>query len=96
MCRRDYNTIEQQAEDAGQHLLCPICRIENARTAKEDFDRALARSKEDRGWAIEKVGIMYNFGDGVKEDKKKAAEFYKRAADKGLPLSCNNLGNKYY
>ena len=88
MCRRDYNTIKQQAEDAGQHLLCPIiCRIEDVRTDKEDFDRALARSKEDRGWAIEYVAILYSQGHGVKEDKKKAAEFFKRAADKGLPLS---------
>ena len=39
--------------------------------------------------------MLYNVGHCVKEDKKKAAEFYKSAADKGLPLSCYNLGNMY-
>ena len=42
--------------------------------------------------ALYSLGTAYNRGDGVEQNKAKAAEFYKRAAIQGHGESRNNLG----
>lgn len=37
------------------------------------------------------LGVMYAHGKGIPQDKKKAAEYFKLACDKGEQVGCNNL-----
>jgi hypothetical protein len=41
------------------------------------------------------LGVMYNFGDGVRQDKFKASKLYKKACDGGYVDGCFNLGLMY-
>ena len=44
------------------------------------FDRAAAQGYPEAG---ESLGDLYSFGDGVGQDKDKAAEWFRRAAEQG-------------
>ncbi len=41
------------------------------------------------------LGAMYEDGEGVKKDYKKAVELYNKACDGGVADGCNNLGYMY-
>ena len=41
------------------------------------------------------LGLMYDKGEGVKQDKFKAVELYKKACLGGIAGGCNDLGVKY-
>ena len=41
------------------------------------------------------LGIMYDNGEGVKQDSFKAAELYRQACDGKNALGCTNLGVMY-
>ncbi len=41
------------------------------------------------------LGLLYNNGDGVKQDKSKAKELFGQACDSGHMRSCYNLGILY-
>ena len=43
-----------------------------------------------------KLGFLYYNGDGVKQDYKKAREFYNKACEMGEALGCSALGDLYY
>ena len=43
--------------------------------------------------AVYSLGVAYQHGNGVEQDKAKAAEFYKKAAMQGHVASRHNLGN---
>ena len=95
MCNSDFKTIYNQASDEGKTLLCPICRIEWPKTCIDNLSRIIARSNEDKGWAIELLAMFYNQDFHLKKDSIKAIEYYKRAAEKGEVISCLNLGTMY-
>src|SRR5689334_6842286 len=38
------------------------------------------------------LGLAYEYGNGVERDISQAAEWYRRAADRGLPEAQNNYG----
>ena len=42
------------------------------------------------------LGVMYDNGQGVKQDYFKAFEWYQKAAEQGLAYAQYNLGNMYY
>ena len=42
------------------------------------------------------LGLMYDNGDGIRQDKIKATELYGKACDGGDMKGCYNLGNMYY
>ncbi|EJK67172.1 hypothetical protein THAOC_11831 [Thalassiosira oceanica] len=44
--------------------------------------------------ALFNLGVVYDSGEGVQRDKKKAPKFYKRAAMQGYVLARHNLGNR--
>ena len=94
-CIGCYETMSQDARDKLQRLLCPLCRIEWPRNNEERFDQCMIRANENRSWALELIAQFYHQGSGVKEDKTKAVEFFKRAADLGESLSCCNLATAY-
>jgi len=47
------------------------------------------------GYAMNRLGLMYDNGEHVPEDLEKAFELYKRAAETGLPVAMGNVGNMY-
>ena len=60
------------------------------RKAAELFTAAAELGSVD---ALYRLGVSYQRGDGVEQDKEKAAEFYKKAAMQGYADSRHNLGN---
>lgn len=46
--------------------------------------------------AQRKLGVMYSFGQGVSQDDKEAARWFKLAANKGLTDAQRDLGTMYY
>ena len=42
------------------------------------------------------LGLMYDNGEGVKQDYKKAVEFFQKACDGGDAAGCHNLGIRYH
>jgi serine/threonine protein kinase len=56
------------------------------------FDKACSGG----GWdACNDLGIMYRYGQGVKEDDLRAAGLYSKACDAAPPKGCNSLGEMY-
>lgn len=49
--------------------------------------------KAERCFAL---GIIYENGSGVRQDFKKAIEYYKKSCEAGDSKGCNNLGALYY
>lgn len=41
------------------------------------------------------VGVLYEFGEGVRQDYAKAVEYYKKGCDLGYAAPCEGLGNLY-
>ena len=60
--------------------------------AREAFTKA-----SDAGYAAAtgNLGKLYENGDGVQADLKKAFDFYSRAAAAGVPIAAHNLGTLY-
>ena len=62
-------------------------------TALKEF-RPLA----DQGDAVaqNKLGLMYENGEGVTQDYAEAVKWYRKAAEQGYPLAQDNLGVMYF
>ena len=41
------------------------------------------------------LGVMYDYGDGVTQDDKEAANWFRKAAEQGNAGAQNNLGSRY-
>ena len=48
--------------------------------SRADFEAALAKAKRGNAEAQFEVALMYYHGDGVKQDYKKAREYFEKAA----------------
>ena len=49
----------------------------------------------EKGAALCDLGVMYDEGQGVVKDEKRAIAYYQRAAELGLPLAMFNLGLRH-
>lgn len=47
-------------------------------------------------WSCVDLGYLYNFGEGVKQDYKKASELFGKSCEMGYAVGCYNLGIYYY
>jgi len=52
-------------------------------------------AETDHAIAQYSLGVMYDIGDGVLQDDKEAAKWYRMAAEQGLAQAQFNLGNMY-
>lgn len=46
-------------------------------------------------WAQNNIGVLYEYGNGIKQNYAEAFKWYQKAADKGLALAQRNLGSLY-
>ena len=60
----------------------------------ERFPRWIAEN-DPVGGAEFNLGFLYQHGEGVDKDPKKAAEWYQQAAERGHPSAQYNLGGMY-
>jgi TPR repeat protein len=56
---------------------------------------SLAAQGED-GYALNRLGLMYDRGEHVEQSYEKAFEHFERAAEAGLPVGMSNLADMYY
>ena len=81
-------------------ICCPSCAAIQPNTPEDMIamleDRALTR---DEGWALFRLGALYQTDEGahhgVARDAKRAFELNLAAAEKGVPVACNNAGAHY-
>lgn len=66
----------------------------------KDYARALEILKplaeEGNSQAQITLGLMYDYGNGVKKDPKESIKWYRMAAEQGVPLVQHDLGVKYF
>jgi len=64
----------------------------------EDYVRVCETSGDDvlAGAGCFMVGTVYDNGEGVKQDKTKAREYYTKACELESATGCFNLGSMYY
>lgn len=76
-----YGEIYYDEEDYGEALDC--------------FRRAAVEGNQFQAEAENKIGVMYQFGEGVEENFAKAAEWYQKAANNGNAAAMRALGAMY-
>lgn len=64
----------------------------DAGAAREWFEYGLARPGTQRGNALYMLGMMYFKGDGADQDRNKALELWRKAADEEHPAAMGLLG----
>lgn len=72
--------------DANGNLLPP--ELQDHKQAYQRFKKSASKGWE---WSQEQLGQMYEKGEGVAKDLKKASYWYTKAADKGLPFAQQKL-----
>ena len=90
----------------GMELGDPLCIWAVANKMPSNFDekeklfsdilKDIIRLAEDKDpFAQCNLGLMYNYGNGVKEDEKEAVKWYRKAAEQGYSRAQCNLGISY-
>ena len=61
-----------------------------------DLNQTQTLAKKGDVVAQHNLGVMYENGEGVRQDYVKAVDWYAKAANKGLSIAQFNLGAMYY
>jgi len=64
----------------------------NYASAFKEFNTLAQRGHDE---AQRRLGMMYYFGDGVKQDYKEAVFWYRKSAEQGNPAAQNNIAFMY-
>lgn len=68
-------------------------QVENSKVvSKQRYQLLLGATEKGDMFAMFHLAICFDIGDGVKEDKDKALQLYKRASEMGHPKAMVNLG----
>ena len=67
----------------------------NVASAETDAEGLSKRCQKGEATACWSLGYRYDEGTGVRQDKFKAAEFYRKACDGQEAVGCANLGTMY-
>ena len=67
----------------------------NVASAETDAEGLTKRCQKGEALACWSLGYMYDEGTGVRQDKFKAVEFYRKACDGQQAKGCFNLGWMY-
>ncbi|RIB17099.1 kinase-like domain-containing protein [Gigaspora rosea] len=66
----------------------------NGKWIERDYEKAFKIEKEDVA-GYNNLGYCYDTGNGIEEEREKAFMYYKKAAEKGLPVGQHNLASCY-
>ena len=69
---------------------------ESAPETSSNFLETKARAEAGNAIAQSNLGVMYDSGEGVEQDFKEAAKWYRKAADQGEAMAQSNLGLMYH
>lgn len=96
--KKSLKWYKMSAENGDTYAMVRIgqyCREQkNYQDAMTWFTKAIEADK-DNGKAYNVLGIMYNDGEGVQEDKNKAFSYFKKSADTGFDWGMYNLAQCY-
>ena len=92
--------IEESVFDLGRPDITkpskpPAKTEEQIEAENKAFDEAKAKAEAGDAEAQYSLGVMYDSGEGVAEDKKKAAKWYRLAADQGDAIAQTCMGWMY-
>jgi len=59
------------------------------------FESSIEKIDDETAEVQYRQGVAYDLGEGVRQDRKKAAEFYRLSAEKGYPMAQYSLGVSY-
>ena len=62
---------------------------------KEAYDFLKKAAEQGNADAQNNLGVMYQYGEGVSQDKAEAVRWYRKAAEQGYAAAQNNLGVMY-
>jgi len=97
-CGQSYCGSCNTTEKIGQVTACPTCRAPLRPSREEDFKRCW-KLVHDRSpgrhtpAAQNKLGAMYQDGQGVKQNYEEAIKWRRRSAEQGCASAQHNLGN---
>ncbi|MGX3045274.1 tetratricopeptide repeat protein [Helicobacter sp. T3_23-1056] len=63
--------------------------------AKRYYENGCNKVGDTQSKSCYNLGLMYTYGEGVRQDYHKAHELYKKACDMKNAMACNNLGVLY-
>uniref|UniRef100_UPI002A0A34FA tetratricopeptide repeat protein n=1 Tax=Psychrobacter sp. HII-4 TaxID=1569264 RepID=UPI002A0A34FA len=82
------------AESANEATQYSVQSIENSDS--RDFESVYAEANQGDPQAQFQLGSMYENGEGVSQDKTKAADWYRKSAEQGFADGQNALAKLYY
>jgi TPR repeat protein len=91
MARRYYESGARQGHLDSVNSL----RALKNREFKVEFDRLLPLAEAGDGNAQNRIGEMYEFGQGVERDNDAALKWFRLAADQNVIAAWHNLGRSY-
>lgn len=76
----------------------PIFRKANELAKEGKYEEAMQTYLKEKNnpWCQVNIGVLYEKGQGVAQDYKKAIEWYKKAADQGDEVAMRNIGLSYW
>ena len=78
-----------------QKSKCPLCQTKLATSDEEIFKKTLVWAEKGKASAQNRLGFMYENGDGVEQSYEKAVEYYTMAAEQGDANAQCNLGTMF-
>jgi len=63
---------------------------------KADFNKYKQECEKGDVEECNSLGVLYHYGEGVKQNYLMANKYYEQACDGGYAYGCFNLGNSYY
>lgn len=75
--------------------LCTSLGNSAAAQTKPDYQAIIQQAKQGNVEAQNNLGVMYDKGYGVPQNKSKARQWYEKAAAQGHPHALLGLGNMY-
>jgi len=76
-------------------VLVAMTALLSAKQNDFDVNELQNRCNNNDATGCLRLGVAYDFGEGVRQDYKKASELYSKACDLGFDRGCFNLGVLY-
>ena len=96
IAQEQLSRLQESARDLMNSCKCPMCRQDLPTDDLSRFKLVQSNAENHHGenwaWAKCKLGMYYKTGVGVAVDKKKAAEWFRKAAEQGYTNAQHEMG----